>query len=77
MAVYDRWPAVDGAGGQLFYSAAADEGKRHRRGGMVGEVEGYVRMRRQRLGVAGEGRGGRRRQAAGGEQWGNGVWCVL
>ena len=30
--------------------------------GMVGEVEGYVRMRWQQLGAAGEGKGGRQRQ---------------
>jgi hypothetical protein len=36
--------------------------------GWVGEVEGYVRMQRWRLGAAGEGRGGRQRQQRG-EGW--------
>ena len=46
-----------------MFSAAADEGERRRRwGGMVGEVEGYVRMRRRRVGAAGEGVGERRRR---------------
>jgi hypothetical protein len=43
----------------------------------VEEVEGYLWMQRQWLGAAGEDGGGRRRRRRGGEQCGNGVWCVL
>jgi hypothetical protein len=46
--------------------AATDEGERHRGGGMVGEVEGYLWMRRRATAVDGcDKRGG------GGGGWGS------
>jgi len=53
--------------GHVFSYAAADEGERHRGGGMVGEVEGYLWMGRRAAAVGGcDKRGG-----GGGEGWGS------
>ena len=46
--------------------AATDEGERHQGGGMVGEVEGYLWMRRRV--VAG---GGCDKRGGGGGRWGS------
>ncbi len=54
--------------------AGADEGERHRGGGMVGEVEGYLWMQRWAADATRE-----EEAATVGEHCGsgNGVWCVF
>jgi hypothetical protein len=52
--------------------AAADEGEQHRGGGMVGEVEGYLWMRRRLADATRE-----EAVAAGGGAMPKRKWCVL
>jgi hypothetical protein len=49
-----------------LYLATADEGERHRGGGMVGEIEGYLWMRRRAVAV-----GGCDKRGGGGGGWGS------
>jgi hypothetical protein len=67
-------PSLSSSSSSSLPFGAADEGERHRQGGLVGEVEGYLWMRRQWLGAVGEGGGGRLRQ----QRRGGGAmqkWC--
>ena len=66
----DRWPTVNGGG--RCYLAAADKGERHQGGGMVGEVEGYLWMRRWAADATREEKAKAVRGAMGKQKW-----CVV
>jgi hypothetical protein len=61
---------------ERFLAAAADEGERHRRGWMVGEVEGYLWMRRRAAAVGGCDKRAEA-AAAGGGAMRKRKWCVV